>query len=182
MAFDPWGESKDSWGIMIKQEIIDLKIRMSAIEAQLKDMGAQTTPSGGISTGGGRGRDVFGHGETSIFDREAEWDEAHQRDTTTDLVHATYTIRSASTAMRGYMMMVDQAGLSKDQKKMIREMEYTAMMALKAATAIQYAAKAMELAQAGTLTGPLGAMYAVLTGGSIAASVAFGSKLGGGGV
>lgn len=152
------------WGQMIKQEIIELKIRQTAMEAKLAELGHAATPTG---------KDIYDR--TSIFDGEEEWDKAHSKDFTMDLVHATYTIRTASTAMRGYMMLVDQMGLSKDQKKMIRELEYGAMMVMKAMVALQLFNAAR--AAAGDPT----AIFSLIAGGgSLAASVAFGSKIQGG--
>ena len=149
----------------MKQEIIELKIRLSAIEAQLKDMGAEATPSKQETDESG-----FPSGPYKLkgFGEEGG-------DFTADLVHATYTIRTAATAFRGYMMLLDQAGLSKDQKKMVRELEYGAMMAMKAMVAIQL----FNTARAAT--GDPTAIFALIAGGgSLAASAAFGSKLQGG--
>ena len=160
------------WGSLIKQEIIDIKIRMTAIEAQMKDLGLQSTPST---------KDVYSR--ESIFDREEGWDEAHAKDHTADLVSATYTIKTTAVALRGYMMLLDQLGLSRDQKKLIREMEYTMMAAMKVAQAIRIMQTSQAIAEltSGIFTWK-GILDLGIAGGNIAAGVAYSSKVGGGGI
>ena len=152
-----------SWAAIIKADIIDIKIRMSAIEAKLDELGAKATPDKAPEAKEDTG---FGSGEEKTGDSSM------------DLVHATYTIRTASTSMRGYLMLLDQAGLNKDQKRMIRELEYGMMMINKAATSIKLFMLAQATLAAGA--GPLGMAYLVFAGGTTAASMAYGMKLSGG--
>jgi hypothetical protein len=53
-----------------------------------------------------------------------------------DLVKATYSLHQLTHAMRGYLLLVDQLGLSKDQKKMVRQFEYLFMSITKLTTAL----------------------------------------------
>lgn len=160
----------NEWAGMIKSEIIDLKIRLDSVERQLNELGYKSSPEG-------EGKDIYSR--DSIFDREADWSQRDKLEAM-DLVKATYSIREATKAMRGYLMLLDQAGLSKEQKKMVRDLEYAMMMIMKAATALNLLLKMQQLMAAGAL-GPSGIlMYGIFAGGSMAASVAYGSKLSGG--
>lgn len=95
------------------------------------------------------------------------------------LVQATYAIRTASIAMRGYLMLLDQAGLSKDQKKLIMEVEQSLMAIMKLAQAVRILQGIMKL---GSLTSPEGIFDLILMGGFASSSVAYGSKVQGGGI
>ena len=95
------------------------------------------------------------------------------------LVQATYAIRTASNAMRGYLMLLDQAGLSKDQKKLIMEVENSLMAIMKLAQAVRILQGIMKL---GSLTSPEGIFDLILMGGFASSSVAYGSKVQGGGI
>lgn len=95
------------------------------------------------------------------------------------LVQATYAIRTASNAMRGYLMLLDQAGLSKDQKKLIMEVENSLMAIMKLAQAVRILQGIMKL---GSLTSPEGIFNLILMGGFASSSVAYGSKVQGGGI
>ena len=99
--------------------------------------------------------------------------------TSETLMQATYAIRSTAIAMRGYLMLIDQMGLSRDQKKMIREMEYVMMMIMKLSQTI----KLLQLAQ-GLLTvsmgDPRGLLYLFLAGGYGMAGIAYANKTMGG--
>jgi hypothetical protein len=100
---------------------------------------------------------------------------------TQDLVEATYAIKTATIAMRGYTMLIGQAGLSKDQKAMIRELEYAMMATMKAAQAIMLLMKSQAIAE--LMSGPLtwkGAMDLAIIGGYSASSLAYSSKIVGG--
>ena len=162
----------NEWASMIKQEIIDIKIRMTSIEAQMKDLGLQSTPTT---------KDIYSR--ESIFDREGEWDEAHAKDHTSELVSATYTIKTTAIALRGYMMLLDQLGLSRDQKKVIREMEYVMMMAMKVVQAIRIMQTSQAIAElaSGIFTWK-GVLDLGIAGGNMAAGVAYGAKFGGSGI
>lgn len=149
--------------LQIKQDILDIKSRLTIIETKLQEMGAITTPEGTEGLGGetiGEGKVPRGTGVQ-------------------DLVQATYTIRTASTAMRGYLMLLKQANLSTDQKQMIRELEYGMMMMLKAAWTIKLLILAYRELEAAAL-GPIGLLYTAFAFGGLASTLAFGNKMMGG--
>jgi hypothetical protein len=154
------------WAMMIKQEIIDIKIRLTALESKLENIAGKPledikagVPSEGI------GPEVAGRAYTPTVAEE--------------LVEATYTIRQASMAMRGYLMLLDEAGLNKDQKKMVKELEEAMMMMMKLMTTIRMLQLAYQALTAAEL-GPMGFVYLAFAGGTFSASLAYGSKLTGG--
>jgi hypothetical protein len=170
--------SKDKWSKGIKEEIIDMKLEITALKAQIKAMGAPV-PEAKAMRGSNPYRNIYGN--ESIFDRGSIWKDQNSKDYIDGMVKATYSIREASTAMRGYMMLLDQAGLSRDQKKMVKDVENGMMMIMKMATTLQYIIKLQQLAAASEF-GPVGYIYMIMIGGSMAASIAYGSKLTGGSV
>jgi len=99
--------------------------------------------------------------------------------TSETLMQATYAIRSTAIAMRGYLMLIDQMGLPRDAKRMIREIEYIMMMIMKLSQTI----KLLQLAQ-GLLTvsmgDPRGLLYLFLAGGYGMAGIAYANKTMGG--
>jgi len=158
-----------TWAQMIKAEIVELKIRMSAIESKLSEMGIEGTAVRPPEAVGERIEGAFARGE--------------DLDTTTrDLVKATYVIRSTAVAMRGYLMLLDQAGLSRNQKEMVRELEYIMMAAMKAAQTIKLLILAYQTMAAAEAVTPMGVFYLALAGGVGAASIAYSNKTLGGGV
>ena len=156
------------WGAMIKAELVDLKVRVTALEEHLTALShgaGESTPSGVT-------------GETPIGEGPSPSETISMAE---QLKEATYTIRQATTSMRGYMMLLDQMGLSKDQKKMIKQMEETMMMIMKIMTTIRIMSLAIEAATTPAM-GPYAPLYALFAGGTMAASMAYGSKLTGGSV
>jgi hypothetical protein len=153
---------------MIKTELIDLKVRVTALEEHLTALShgaGEPTPSGVT-------------GETPIGEGPSPSETISMAE---QLKEATYTIRQATTSARGYLMLLDQMGLSKDQKKMIKELESAMMMIMKLITTIRLLAlayKELTVAEAG----PIGIVYGVFAAGTFAASMAYGSKLTGGSV
>jgi hypothetical protein len=94
---------------------------------------------------------------------------------TDDMVKATYAFKTAAIAAKGYLMLLDQMGLSPDQKKMVKELEYGMMAVMKAAQAVAIGKGIMEAAT-------LNPMAILTLGGYAAGSIAYTSKLTGGGV
>ena len=198
MAWDkglPYGH-QPKWSDKVSAELIEIRQHLVILEAKVEAM-----KSGGTAdaTGGARPiKEVSEFGKGSDFSSVEKW----QRDmnaakeydemlrtkitdieseitgkeglSTEDLVHVTYAIHEATHAMRGYLMFLDQLGLSKDQKHLIRELEYFVMMITKLTTAILVIAGMME---AGFT--PLGIFVA---GGMGAASLGYGMKIAGGGL
>jgi hypothetical protein len=176
-----------SFGANIKAELMEFRARLDAMEAQLKTMG-----SGGSSSGGQSGisettteTDVgsVSVGDTSSQGVKATSDEVDNatsniKSYTDSVVDATYLIREASVAMRGYGMLLDQMGLSKDQKKLIHDMEETMMMVYKVIQTLRLLEAANLAFEAGS--GGLGMLEIGLAGGVFAGSMAYGSKVVGG--
>jgi len=98
------------------------------------------------------------------------------------LMESTYSVRMAATALRGYMMLLDQAGLSRNQKEAVRELEYIMMAAMKAAQTIKLLILAYQTMAAAEAVTPMGLFYLALAGGVGAASIAYSNKTLGGGV
>ena len=184
--------SGGSFGSNIKHEMMEFRARLDALEAMVRNMGS-TGGSTGAATGaegtaaeGTESSGVSNAGDTSSQGVKATSAEIGKetdniKSYTDSVVDATYLIREGSIAMRGYGMMLDQMGISKDQKKMIHEMEETMMMIHKIIQTIyllEAANTAFEASQ-----GPLGILEIGLAGGVFAGSMAYGSKvIGGAGV
>jgi transcriptional regulator of aromatic amino acid metabolism len=179
---------RDSWSKGIKAEIIDMKLRITGLEALVKTLGA---PVASAQSGKGQSAASMDKIYNEYVDESV--DELTEQATSKytgnneyldNMVRASYSIREASTAMRGYLMLLDQAGLNKDQKKMIRDLENGMMSVMKFANALKYALelkKMWDMAQlAGGAIGPQGIIMAIIGGGAMAASLAFGSKVSGG--
>lgn len=184
-GFSPYDYRKDSfrrWVDKVDQELLMLHIDMQKVAALVNskkgtDKSAISSITGG-AVGGGSGRlrqqsfDAKGN-LTPTIDKETSIPNTEM------LVQATYAIRTASNAMRGYLMLLDQAGLSKDQKKLIMEVENSLMAIMKLAQAVRILQGIMKL---GSLTSPEGIFDLILMGGFASSSVAYGSKVQGGGI
>jgi hypothetical protein len=101
-----------------------------------------------------------------------------EEDMTEARIHAMSTITAigaARRAMYGYAMLLDQMGLSKDQKQMIRQVEasISAMMRL------MQTMRMVQLAMA--TSGPYGWIYLAMAGGMGAAALMYGNRTMGGG-
>lgn len=189
-------EGKSSGGSFasnIKHEMMEFRARIDALEAMVRNMGT-SGGSGGTAETGATGESE-GTTETNwkgIFRSEggpvsqaqgSAGDTAQEIGKATDniksytdsVVDATYLIREASIAMRGYGMMLDQMGISKDQKKMVHEMEETMMMIHKMIQTIHLLEAANTAFEAGQ--GPLGILEIGLAGGVFAGSMAYGNKV-----
>ena len=97
-----------------------------------------------------------------------------------DIKQGTYYIQSATIAMRGYLMALGEAGLSKNQKKMLSEVENAMMMIMKMSQVVSIASGLMSMAN--PLTSPKGIVQLVMAGGYAGATLAYGSKTMGGGL
>jgi hypothetical protein len=178
---------EDKWSKGIKQELIDMKLKITALEAQVKALGApvpETTSGKGPKISYDKIYDEYVNQSVDDLTEEITAPYKGSSEYVDSMVKASYSIREASTAMRGYLMLLDQAGLSKDQKKMIRDLENSMMSVMKFANAMKYALEIYNMYKAAMLAGgaigPQGILMAIIGGGSMAASLAFGSKLTGG--
>ena len=103
--------------------------------------------------------------------------------TVEDLVETTYAFKEVSHAMRGYLLLVDQLGLSRDQKKMVRDMEYAMMAVMKLTSAIMILARVEETMAAGeSMAMPELFLPLFVVGGLGSAAMGYGHKLSAGGV
>lgn len=172
-----------SWADQIKTDILDLKMRVTALETQVNSMrdgilGAASKPVVFKDT---KSSDFTTGNITSETDLLKQYKDANGNTNfnqmSMDLVAATYSIRTASTAMKGYLMLLNQAGLSEDQNALVRDLEYVNMAIIKVMTTI----KLFQLAISATNPYML-LFYLFAAGGTIASSVAYGNKVTGGGV
>jgi hypothetical protein len=202
--YDYRKDSFKTWVQKVDKELLMLHIDMQKLAALVNKKGVAGTGGNAVSSTSsaeaskgasesevsefGKGSD-FSSVSDYIDDQQAgeEYDkllskipdiesEEKQGMSTEDLVNATYAIHQAAHAMRGYLMLVDQLGLSKDQKKMVRDLEYIVMAVMKLATAISLVSKMVE----GTLAPE--AMPIFLVGGLMSASIGYGMKVSGSGV
>jgi hypothetical protein len=171
----------NSWGIMIKQEIMAIKGRLDAIESQLKTL--QT--SGGGSTQDSSANDGSTTEETdgsAMPLKGADFKETAEnaKSASAATMEATYALNQATISMRGYSTLLSEMGLSKDQKRMISELNESMMM-------IQKAASTLKLLQAAQVafeaeSGPIGWLMLLFAGGTAASGIAYGGKVSAGGV
>jgi hypothetical protein len=118
-----------------------------------------------------------GEGVDKFFDKYLSSGKSNFQQMSLDLAQATYSIRTAETAAKGYLMVVGQLGLSADQKAMVRDLEQINMAVMKVMATI----KMLQLALASTNPYMM-AFYLFSAGGTAAASLAYGNKVSGGGV
>lgn len=202
-GFTPYDYRKDSfrtWVQKVDKELLMLHIDMQRLAKLVNSKGTGTGGTTGGSGAASKGAaesttSEFGKGSdfSSVSDYLDESQSAEEYDkllakipdiesegkggmSTEDLVAATYAIHEATHAMRGYLMLVDQLGLSKDQKKMVRDLEYIMMSIMKLATAISLVTQMIE----GTLAPE--ALPIFLVGGLMSASIGYGMKVSGSGV
>jgi hypothetical protein len=125
------------------------------------------------------GQMSFGEqGELVPTERE---EEEKGRFTTEDLVGATYALHETTHAMRGYLMLLDQMGLNKDQKKMVRDLEYAMMLVTKLTTAMNILISLETKAAAGeAISAPELFLPLFIAGGMGSASFGYAHKLSGG--
>jgi len=192
------------WKDKVDNELVEIRARIDAIAVALNastpdsKTGQSGGPTGGSGSGGpkadssssefGKGSD-FSSVESytknmdaakslgELYDKmgnmEGDDTESNSLD---NLISATYAFHSATHAMRGYLMLVDQLGLSKDQKKMVRDLEYVMMAIMKLTMAISMIGEMM----AGTLQPEFLPIF--LVGGLMSASVGYSYKVVGSGV
>lgn len=166
----------NSWAEHIKADILNLKMRVTALETQVNAMkegmlgsNTSTVKSAG-SSGTGSSLEKLSGGSDSKGNTNFE-------QLSLDLAKVTYSIRTAETAAKGYLMLIGQMGLSADQKAIVRDLENINMAVMKTMATI----KMLQLALASTNPYMM-AFYLFSAGGTLAASVAYGNKVSGGGV
>lgn len=177
--FDFRKGSYSNWKDKVDDELLHIHIDLAMISARLKILqggtsGTEQPKEGVVTDEGPQGK--TGEWVEGKFYADVEPPESTETQTNTEgLVKATYEIRTATIAMRGYLMLLDQMHLSKDQKKMLMELQNIMMMVMKAAQVMRILQMVMKVTEAGTM-GPMGIFDIVLMGGFGSASLAYGSK------
>lgn len=166
-------------------ELIRATLNMLAVKIESLHAGGMGGAGKGETESGGRSdtRSDFTDVSQFSFNREEalsglediEGKQLGDKSYTDILVEQTYALKTAAIAARGYLMLLDQMGLNKEQKHMIRELEYGMMAVMKMAQAVSLATGLME---AGTLNPK--AIFTI--GGYAAGSIAYSMKMQGGGV
>lgn len=175
---------KNEWTNTIDTNLLQIHMDLAVIAARLNILQGGTRGAGGTQAGqpleegpeGRTGEEVEGQFYPDVGPAET----TEPTTNTETLVQATYAIRTATIAMRGYLMLLDQMGLSKDQKKLIMELQGTMMMVMKLMQVIRLL-QAVSAA-GGLMSGdPMAIFDLILAGGFGASSIAYGRKIGGSG-
>lgn len=179
-GFVPYDYRKESfrrWVDKVDKELLMLHIDMQRLAKNVKSQSHSGGPKDDSGSGGPKEPDEPPQGKSG----ESPSEEDKSGFGTEDFVAATYSIHEATHAMRGYLMLVDQMGLSRDQKKMIRDLEYAMMMITKITMAMNILMSLeSKVAEGGALTAPEIFLPLMVAGGLGSASIAYGMKLNGG--
>ena len=176
---------KNEWTNTIDTNLLQIHMDLAVIAARLNILQGGTRGAGGTQAGqpleegpeGRTGEEVEGQFYPDVEPAESTEQLGTQ---TAGLVQATYAIRTATIAMRGYLMLLDQMHLSRDQKKMIMELQNVMMMVMKLMQVIRLL-QAVSAA-GGLMSGdPMAIFDLILAGGFGASSIAYGRKIGGSG-
>ena len=176
-----------TFGQNVKAELMEFRGRIEALEAAQRMMsqgGISAAPQTPVDTENvdESGFPTFDPSTVKITDRDVD----NVKNYSQEVMQATYLMHEAATATRGYAQLLTEMGLSKDQKKMLHELEQTMMMFLKMGSMLRLLIKAQEefdaAEAAGEAMGPLGWLEIILAGGMGAASMGYGMKLKGGDV
>lgn len=165
-----------TWSEMIKQEIIMIKLRLTAIENNLSQLGVPTE-------GAREARGLFeamGAGYAR-YEYKGEPMEEEETINKSDLVSTYVHLLMVRRALYGYGMLLTQMGLSKDQREVVKQLERMATTATRLMQTLKVLMTMMEMYEKGTLFGPYGMLLGLIAGGTLAASMAFSAKMGGGG-
>lgn len=93
-------------------------------------------------------------------------------------ISAISEIAMARRAIYGYAMLLDEMGLPKDQRELVRHIESTVSSLLRLMQTVRMAEYAMEAFEAAS--GPIGWLYLVLAGGTLAGAMVYGGRAMGG--
>lgn len=190
-GFVPYDYRKESfrrWVDKVDKELLMLHIDMQRLAKNVKSQSHSGGPKDDSGSGGPKEPDEPPQGKSGEYadghfyaDVEPPSEEDKSGFGTEDFVAATYSIHEATHAMRGYLMLVDQMGLSRDQKKMIRDLEYAMMMISKITMAMNILMSLeSKVAEGGALAAPEIFLPLMVAGGLGSASIAYGMKLNGG--
>lgn len=196
MSFNWDKQSFPLWKDKVSYELIELRQQVSLLAVQIKAMqqgGAGGGSSSVATVGGGSSRRSVSVRPLSDYEmQEGQMtltgelatvgsEEGEEEDSTNNIKQSSYAIQQATIAMRGYLMLLQQLGLSKDQKKMISELQTAMMMVMKIAATISVVQGLMELSATGGLD-PTAWIQIVMAGGYASSSLAYGSKTVGGNI
>lgn len=182
--YSKWGSS--NWGETIKADILECKMRITTLEARIDMIASQTNPLANSIGGDGAQGNIYLDGVNAEFDRlerfMAQYREANNGfdfdALNRDLVMLTGVIRTATTALKGYVMLLQQFQIGKDNNEAIQNLNNVAMTAMKTAATVMLAMEMIKMAMA---SNPAGAVfYAISMGGTLAASLSYGNKVSGG--
>ena len=204
MAFNWDKQSFPLWKDKVQYELIEIRQQITLLAIQVKQAQKGTASATeevretAGTTASKQGAITSDFEDVRSFITEADAQEAYDATlgkitdieadpeksgmSTEDIKQGTYYIQSATIAMRGYLMLLGQAGLSKDQKKMIAQLETAMMMVMKIAATVQIAAGVIKLAMSPVGLDPLGWVQVIMGGGYAASAMAYGAKTAGGGV
>jgi len=160
-----------TWAQMIKQEIIDIKLRLSKIEAYIAVLGLENASPETLES-----QRLFGEMGAGYAGYEYRDIEPKEEPTRSNLTEVLVLTMQTRRALFGYSQLLGELGLDKDQKKLLRQMESAISMILRLTQAIRMM---QEIQSVGLFT-PMGAVYGFLGIGVLASSLYYGSKFGGG--
>jgi hypothetical protein len=159
------------WALQIKADILDLKSRVTILEAKIATMTTVPTPEGTTGLGGKELKSESG----DISDLMGSMGDAPSSssidDMGMDLTKATAAIRETAVAFRGYGLLLDQFGLSRDQKRAMQQIMDLTMVIMKAVAAIRIMEGITEI------TSPAGIFKLLIGGGMLASGFGYGSKM-----
>jgi hypothetical protein len=173
-----------TFGQNVKAELMEFRGRIEALEAaqrMISQGGVSAAPQTPVDTENvdESGFPTFdpSHVIMKGFDKETDNVKSYSQ----SVMEATYLMHEAATATRGYAQLLTEMGLSKDQKKMLHELEQAMMMFLKMGSMLRLLIKAQEefdaAEAAGEAMGPLGWLEIILAGGMGSASLGYGMRL-----
>jgi len=206
MAFDWAYPTTERWKDKVDGELVQIKQNINILALRIKDIqggkGGKAAAEGGSGSSGRRSVPVIplkdfaikaGSGQMA-FGEDGNLEDLVPAQTTDEddseegggmssakIQQGTYAIQQATISMRGYLMLLGEAGLSKDQKKMVAQLETSMMMVMKIAATINVAMGLMKLAASGGLD-PTAYMQVIMGGGYAASAIAYGMKTTGSGV
>ena len=174
-----WEWSKmahNTWKDKVQFELIEIRTRIEMIESKLSGLGIPTQASeykhSFEEMGAGYAFYISSH-EGKVPDIKIK-DYSPQ-----NIYQVMSLVAGARRAVYGYAMLLNEMGLSKDQKVLVRQIQQTIGMILRLVQTVRIMMVAMEAISVGS---PWGIPFTIIGGGTFAASIAYGSRLGGGGV
>jgi hypothetical protein len=182
------------WSDKVDAELVEIRNRLDAIEAKLSNMGVNTqgynpnAPHENDDTS--TPRQLMGYTQNRLHKQgeaffkaysDTGMDDEEGESYTHKLMENTYLLNQATISIRGYSMLLEEMGLSKDQKRMLSELNEIMMMVQKVASTIRILSMFVG-PEAIALGSAKGILNLILAGGVGAGSLAYGSKVSSGNV